>query len=397
MADTCPKCGFAGVESDKCPSCNVIIPLYRSYLEKLRRGPQQPAAVPTPVTRTPVVAAVPAATRSFTPPRPAMDTPAEASPRPAEARSHRPRFHGGGGSLFGIHIVNALLTLVTLGFYYFWGKVRVRRYIFSQTEFEGDRFAYHGTGWELLNGMLKASLVFGIPIVLLNILPDLLDAGRLVRVVTGLGMYAIVLVFVPVAIVGARRYRLSRTSWRGLRFSFRGRATEFMRIFIPGSLLTGLTLGLYYPIFLTRQQAYLVSRSHFGTRAFAFEGKARELFKSFLLTLLLTVPTLGLAWVWFLARKRRLFWSATSFSGARFHCTVTGGRLVGLWAVNVVLLVLTLGIAWPWVVVRNARFACANLTLEGPLDLAGIIQDAQAGTATGEALSAFLDADLGLG
>ena len=64
-------------------------------------------------------------------------------------------FRGSGGELFKITIVNFLLTIVTLGIYYFWGRTRVRQYIYSQTEFEGDRFVYHGTGKELLIGWLK--------------------------------------------------------------------------------------------------------------------------------------------------------------------------------------------------------------------------------------------------
>jgi len=44
-------------------------------------------------------------------------------------------FRGSGATLFGIHIVNALLILATLGIYYFWAKVRVRSYLWSQSEF----------------------------------------------------------------------------------------------------------------------------------------------------------------------------------------------------------------------------------------------------------------------
>ena len=58
--------------------------------------------------------------------------------------------------------------------------------------------------------------------------------------------------------VGARRYRLSRTSWRGIRFSFRGHVWALIKIFILGSFLTGLTLGLYYPFFLVSRQAFMV-------------------------------------------------------------------------------------------------------------------------------------------
>lgn len=79
------------------------------------------------------------------------------------AQAYTTAFHGAGGSLFGIHLVNTLLTLVTLGFYYYWAKVRVRCYLFSQTEFAGDRFSYHGNARELMNGALKATLVFALP------------------------------------------------------------------------------------------------------------------------------------------------------------------------------------------------------------------------------------------
>ncbi len=70
--------------------------------------------------------------------------------------ARQPSFVGNAGALFGIQLVNLLLTVVTLGIYSFWGKTRVRGYLWSQTEFEGDRFAYHGTGKELLIGWLKA-------------------------------------------------------------------------------------------------------------------------------------------------------------------------------------------------------------------------------------------------
>jgi len=82
-----------------------------------------------------------------------------------------------GWLLLGIHIVNVLLTIVTLGVYYFWAKVRVRSYILSQTECAGDRFAYHGTGRELLLGFVKAVLLIGIPFLLLDLGIDLVTRG----------------------------------------------------------------------------------------------------------------------------------------------------------------------------------------------------------------------------
>jgi len=304
-------------------------------------------------------------------------------------------FHGSGASLFGIHIVNVLLTIVTLGVYYFWAKTRVRVYLMSQTELEGNRFAWHGTGKELLLGFLKALLIFGLPILLLVLIRDVLDVPAFLKVVAGVLVPVIVLVLLPLAMVGARRYRLSRSSWRGIRFSFRGRPRDFVRLFIVGSFLSSLTFGLYYPIFDTRRHDFMTSHSWLGTRRFRFDGRGRDLFWPFLVTVLLALPTLGLVIFWYLARKRRYFWGHTSAGQARFRSTVTGGRLFLLYAGNLLLLVFTLGLAWPWVKVRSARFAFRYLFIAGPLDLDDIQQDARAASTTGEGLAGLLDSGSG--
>jgi uncharacterized membrane protein YjgN (DUF898 family) len=333
------------------------------------------------------------------PPRPAAPA-VPPSPSPAAAdpgASRQLSFHGSGGTLLGIHVVNILLTLVTLGVYYVWAKTRARRYLFSQTSFEGDRFAYHGTGKEMLLGFLKAFLVFLLPIIGLSIVRDQLDVDpRIKGAAAGLISF-LFLIFIPVATVGSRRYRLTRTSWRGIRFSFRGRAWSFVLLFAKGYVLSLVTFGLYYPIYLTRRQAFMVSNSYFGNERFDFDGRGRNLLAGFVLAILLTLPTLGLCWIWYLARKRRFFWDHTCFGAARFRSTVSGGALLGLYVVNVLLLLVTLGIAWPWVRVRNIRFTYRYLALEGPLDLEHIRQQAQFASATGEGLAGFLDTGFDLG
>ena len=290
-----------------------------------------------------------------------------------------------------------LFTVLTLGVYYFWGKTRIRRYLFGESAFERDRFAYHGTAQELLLGFVKAFVVFFVPIVVLTVVRDVLDVGPVIKGAAAVSISLLFLMFLPVAMVGARRYRLSRTSWRGIRFSFRGRAFEFVKIFVKGTILTGLTFGLYYPFFVTRRQAFMIGHSYFGNERFDFYGRGRELFAPYLLSVVLTLPTLGLCWVWFLARKRRFFWDHTTFGAARFDSTVTGGALLGLWLVNAILLVCTLGLAWPWVRVRNIDFAFRYLALDGPLDLDRIRQQAQQASATGEGLAGFLDTGFDLG
>jgi uncharacterized membrane protein YjgN (DUF898 family) len=364
----------------------------------MRRPPTPPSSAPPMVTRAVPPPAVPSAPVAVapTPPRWAATNGSAETAKAIENLTTSSRsltFHGAGGTLFGIYIVNVLLTLATLGWYRFWGKVRVRNFMLSQTSFEGDRFAYHGTGKELLLGFFKALLFVGLPITVLGAVAEL-SQNKMVFVGIRIFTSVLLLVFIPVAIVGAWRYRLSRTSWRGIRFSFRGRASAFVKVFVEGSLLSMLTLSLYYPFFQARQQRFMISQTHFGRRPFRFDGRGRDLFGAYLLTVLLFLPTLGLYTFWFQARKTRYFWEHTFFEAARFRCTVTGRQLMNLTIGNWVILLVTLGLAWPWVVIRSTKFVFGYLTLAGPLDLDGIVQEPQLTTATGDALSSLLGADV---
>jgi uncharacterized membrane protein YjgN (DUF898 family) len=369
----CPKCGLMQMNRPACKSCGA--PLTDSTI----------GSASSPAHLTPKE--VPHITSLSGDPSAPLK----------EGAAARFSFQGKGSELFGIYLVNLFLSLITLGIYYFWGKVRVRNYLFSRTEFWEERFVYHGTGKELLLGFLKALVVFFVPLYALNAAPAFLQAGPGGQAAaTGL-TYGIVMVFVPLAMVGARRYRFSRTSWRGIRFSFRGEAWEFIKIFGLGSILSTLTLGLYFPFFDARRYAFMVSQSYFGSQRFGFDGRGKDLFRPFLLAILLTLPTLGLHWFWYWARRQRYYWEHTSVGSTRFRSTVTGRTLMNLQIGNFLIALLTLGLGWPWILARQIRFACRYLHLEGFLNPAEIRQDAKQANATGEALSGFLDADFSLG
>ena len=201
--------------ADTCPQCGVVIALYRASLDKLRRGP---GAAPGPSPFRPPAPLAPRASAS----------PPPAAPAAAGPAVRRLFFHGSATELFGIQAVSALLTLLTAGVFFFWGKTRARRYVLGETELDDDRFAYHGTGGELLVGFVKGVSVFFIPVALLSILPELYQAPADVRGSLRTLLWLVGVLLVPVAMVGARRYRLSRMSWRGIRFSFRGRIRDFV-------------------------------------------------------------------------------------------------------------------------------------------------------------------------
>ena len=341
---------------------------------------------------------------------PATDAP-ESTPS-----MQRGSFHGAGGTLLGMQIVNVCLTIVTLGAYHFWAKAKIRRYLFSQTSFAGDRFVYHGTGKELYQGFLKAMVVFGIPYFSLGAAQSFLTLPQPVDVLLQAMAALVLFLYVPVAIVNARRYRCTRTSWRGIRFSFRGRTVDFLKLYFKGWLFTLLTLGTYYPYFQTQRQAFLHSHTYFGNQRFRFTGHGSGLMVPFAVTLfttyavlclcglalalqltnagltLLLIPfVLGPVWVWLLGQKQKYYWDHTTFGEARFSSSITWQKLFGLYLGNLALLLLTLGWAWPWVTVRNARFFIGTLSLQGLTDLDRVLQDTTETSVTGEGLSNLLD------
>jgi uncharacterized membrane protein YjgN (DUF898 family) len=309
------------------------------------------------------------------------------------------RYHGTGGSLFGLVFVNGLLTVVTLGIYSFWAKNKVRQFHFSHTEMDGDRFAYHGTGGELFSGALKASAILIVLGLVFSILTTLLGAENSPAVLIGttLTFYVGIGLLICFAINNARRYRLSRSSWRGIRFSFHGDSAEFIKMMVKGTLLSIVTLGFYTPYFQNQRRAFLVNNARFGTEPLMYEADGSELMGEFIKAVLLSLPTLGLYWCWYSAFKHRYFWGNTTMRGGRFRSSVTGGELLKLQLTNFLLVLCTLGIAIPWAITRTKAFWFDNMALHGTVDWASIQQRAQEAAATGEGIAEGFDVDVGIG
>ena len=63
-------------------------------------------------------------------------------------------FKGNAKEWFGIWIVNLLLSIVTIGIYSAWAKVRTQKYFYGNTFVDGRNFDYHATGGQILKGRL---------------------------------------------------------------------------------------------------------------------------------------------------------------------------------------------------------------------------------------------------
>jgi uncharacterized membrane protein YjgN (DUF898 family) len=314
-------------------------------------------------------------------------------------QTHRLRFHGDGLTFLGLMLVNGLLTVITLGVYAFWARTEQRRYLVGQLELSGDRFAYHGTGGELLRGWLKVMgvlLLVGLGFVAVT---AALQAalGKAGAMVGALLIYPMIFCLVPFAIVGARRYQLSRTSLRGIRFSFRGTGWEFAGIFLKGMLLTLLTLGFYGPYMSNAVYAYMMNNTYYGSRRFHYDGNGADLFKMYVPAFFLSLVTLGIYWLFYTASRTRYQVGHTHLGDLRFESTLTGGKMLGLILTNLLLFVFTLGLGTAWIIVRNINFTLENILLHGSLELSDVKQERRAAGAGGAEMADALDADVDVG
>ncbi|WP_148874710.1 YjgN family protein [Serratia marcescens] len=152
---------------------------------------------------------------------------------------HRIKFHGKGGEYFAIWLVNALLTIVTLGIYSAWATVRRRRYFYGNTELDGDRFDYHAQPLQILKGRLLVVGAIFIFYVLLAMMPTLAPALTLVAML-------VLLALLPWIIIRSWRYNAIMSSYRGVRFNYvclTGRA-YWVFLFCPLLLIVGLYTAL---------------------------------------------------------------------------------------------------------------------------------------------------------
>ena len=344
------------------------------------------------------------------------------------------------GALFRICYVNLILTIVTVGIYRFWAKTRLRRYFWRHVSVGGESFEYTGTGKELLKGFLKAVLVLFLPLALTGIAELLLDSPW-DAIVSTLKFVAIAIVFAA-GTYAARRYRMSRTTWSGIRFHQAGSPWRYAWLYIRGTVLSALTLGLYVPWFRTGITAYETENLHLGTEPFRFAGRGRVLFKRWLVVWVLMVVLVALAvgaylasalvmplltsaglepaaqtaaialanvvavaivgllalpiavpvLLWYRAAELRYFAAQTSIGGITIAMTVRGRNLFMFYLVNTLILGVSFGILFPIVVRRRVTFWARWLTFDGAMDLGAIRQTAH-GPRTGEGLANFFDMD----
>lgn len=185
-------------------------------------------------------------------------------------------FTGRNGDFRRLVTRGALLELVTFGFYRFWLTTDIRRHLWSHTAIAGDAFEYTGRGKELLFGFLVALTVLG-PFFLAYFLIGL-EFERF-KAFASAPLYLLVVVFGQFAAYRARRYRLTRTVWRGVRFWMSGSGWAYAARSLLWGLLLLPTLGFAYPWWMAALERYKLRNTLYGDLRGRFDGTGQQLFK----------------------------------------------------------------------------------------------------------------------
>ena len=193
-------------------------------------------------------------------------------------------FTGQRGPLFKLLVKNAIFKLLTLWIYRFWAKTWIRRYFWNNIRIDGDPLEYNGLPSELFIGFL---IVLGI-LVPLGMAYEgvrlVLESGsEAAQSAVGIAYTLVMFILIQVAFYRMWRYRLTRTTWRGIRFGLDGSTWRFLGLSVGWTLLSVVTLGLAYPWMRVALMRYRIQHTRFGQTRFDFAGSGKALFGPFLL------------------------------------------------------------------------------------------------------------------
>jgi uncharacterized membrane protein YjgN (DUF898 family) len=345
---------------------------------------------------------------------------------------------------------NAALSLLTLTLYRFWARTHMRRRLWARTEVLGDPLEYNGSGMELVRGFAISLPTFFVPAVfVLYLAPLAFDPGTAALML--LVFYACAIPLMGAARFWMRRYQLSRTRWRGIRFALNGSAWSYAFASAGWTILQVVTLGWFTPAARMRRARLLWEGARFGDQPFHFAAGEQNLSKGlygpfalawfgtpfgFLLgaitgaiisglIALLVAPAMlmtpgaeppvyltfalgivmlvfamaGVVLVWtpyFAAAMQRTA-ALIQLDGARFELRITRAGLAGVTLAGALIFIFSLGLLAPLAGALYARYVLGHLYLIGQPRFAEIGQPIVSGPASGEGMADAFDLDFGIG
>jgi uncharacterized membrane protein YjgN (DUF898 family) len=388
-------------------------------------------------------AAIPEAAPAAGWPAPGQD-PAVIDHAPA-FQTHRFRFTGSGAEYFKIWMVNLFLSVITLGIYSAWAKVRRLQYFDRNTELAGAVFDFDGNPIAIFRGRVLAVILLGAYQYAFGF-----------SFAVGLAVVLMLLASLPFLMRGALRFRLRNTRYRGLRFAFSGSPAGAYAAYLPPLLMfllpavlvaldpSGKTvlyvflLYLVWPLMHGAMKRYQHKHLQYGSLASSFDVNKRRFYIPYLKSIgiaLLAFTAAGvicavglvvakstgwlgrsavggvffgvvvglsfgyisylLAGPYLQVRVGNLAWSATTLPGVTISSHLKARSYLKLQLVNSVLTLLTLGLYRPFAVVRAYRYRLEHITITtvGSFEhaVAGVANN---GSASADGVADFLGVDL---
>lgn len=199
----------------------------------------------------------------------------------SDIKTTQVEFTGKASEYFGIWIVNLLLSLLTLGIYSAWAKVRRKKYFYHHTQIDQVGFDYHAKPLSILKGRLIAFALF----------LAYAFGGELNLFIPMIAV-AIFVLALPWLVVRASIFNARNSSHRGLRFDFVGKVGKAAKIYLLLPVLAVLSLYLAWPYVDHQRNQFLVSNHRFGLSAFDFKAKVSSFYRVYAVVLL--VPFIGI-------------------------------------------------------------------------------------------------------
>ena len=339
-------------------------------------------------------------------------------------------FQGNSSEYFRVWIVNLLLSIVTLGIYSAWAKVRRKKYFYRNTTLDGHNFDFHADPVKILKGRLIVVPLLALYLGSPYFLPQLAQYVVL----------ALLALLLPWIIVRSQLFNLRNTSYRNLRFDFAGRTKESYKVLGSYGLLAIITFGLAYPLFDCRRREFIIGNTAFGDARFRFSGEPGEFFiiylkaagVFFLTSMAGTMMAIALAFVavfprqgaqpdpeatailplmisaivilvgyvpafaYLQSRLTNYTLANTAIGDNRLSCELRASELTWIYVSNLLSIVMSLGFLIPWATVRSARYRIQQTWLAIPESLDGFIGDSvHAQAATAEEFADLFDFDIG--
>jgi uncharacterized membrane protein YjgN (DUF898 family) len=336
---------------------------------------------------------------------------------------YRFAFTGDAAAYFRIWIVSLCLSLLTLGVYSAWGKVRKRRYLQTHTRLDGDGLDYRASPLAILRGRVLAILFLGGFALATHFFP-----------LAQLGFLLLVGVLSPWIVVAAARFNAHNTTYRNVAFAFDGRVREAAGVILGGALIVVVSLGLAYPWYRMRRARFVAANHRYGVTPFSTHLDTGEFYLTYLIALvmfggvvaagigssmlgaiagkgagvapgvvagvLLTIAVYAAyiaIYAYLRARTLNLIANGTTVGPVHLESTLRARTLAWIYISNVVAILLTLGLATPWATVRIARYRAQCLAARTDAPLATLSAGGSPGaTATGSEVSDLFDVDVAL-